>query len=56
MKQEFRSSFSNHDILHADGVVRHRVTPNSFSNITRRAISGVSARRHAPSFAEFIQR
>ncbi|MCO6186660.1 hypothetical protein [Rhizobium sp. L1K21] len=56
MIQELRTNFSNRDILYADGIVRHRVTPNSLSNVARRTISGACTRRHAPAFADFIQR
>ncbi len=55
MNRNFRTNFSNHDIFQADGVIRHGAASHALSNTAclARAING---RRHAPTFAEFIQR
>ncbi len=55
MTRNFRTSFSNHDIFQADGIIRHGVAPRSLSNTACLART-INGRRHTPAFAEFIQR
>ncbi len=56
MELYFQTRSSDSDFLQTDGIVRHRTHSSNTGRVTGRVISCVSNRRHAPRFADFIQR